>query len=319
MMAPTDDTHVSSSEGMNDRYGSRQTRKRSSRETRPRSAPASLTTGNALKSWALMSPASASIVVSGVTVTTDFDISSPTVTSRIPRIADRLPQPYLLRRWRRGRRTVTGVLPLGAVLLHRAVYSHHLLAHLFHVSLHLRLHLLVHLLHFGLHLLNHSHHPHDPVVAGAVMRLLRERRLDEAEDRQHGESADDSPHRLSSGHAARAAVRSSGSRIINTGMSACRNTASATEPKSSRPSPLRPCVVMAIRSALASRAPSRILATGSPRRTSVVARTPLSRSSRAIPARYSSASARCFSASSTWRVPSIAIAGTGTRTRNSTT
>src|SRR5881628_404889 len=106
----------------------------------------------------------------------------------------------------------------------------------------------------------------------------------------------------------------------NTGTSDWRSTASATEPKSSRPSPLRPWVVIAIRSAPASRAPARISSSGSPRRTIVVVRTPFARSSAAIGARYSS-SARRFSTSSTstYRVPSTTEGGMGKRTRRSTT
>src|SRR5712691_10415763 len=107
----------------------------------------------------------------------------------------------------------------------------------------------------------------------------------------------------------------------NTGMSDRRSTASATEPKSSRPSPLRPCVVIAIRSAPASRAPARISSAGAPRRTILVTRTPFAPSSTAIGAKYSSASRRRFSTSSisTRRDPSTTEGGIGTRTRRSTT
>src|SRR5919197_142714 len=107
----------------------------------------------------------------------------------------------------------------------------------------------------------------------------------------------------------------------NTGISDRRRTASATEPKSSRPRPLRPCVVIAIRSAPDARAPVRISSTGSPRRTIVVVRTPFARSSAATGARYSSASTRRFSTSSTstYRVPSTTEGGMGRRTRRSTT
>src|SRR5207249_7153092 len=86
-------------------------------------------------------------------------------------------------------------------------------------------------------------------------------------------------------------------------------------------SPLRPWVVIAIRSAPASRAPARISSSGSPRRTIVVVFTPFARSSSAIGARYSSASARRFSASSssTYRAPSTTEGRLGRRTRRSTT
>ena len=60
-------------------------------------------------------------------------------------------------------------------------------------------------------------------------------------------------------------------RIRNTGTPVSRSTASATDPNKSLLNPVRPCVVMMIRSAPASRAPARISATGSPQRTSVVA------------------------------------------------
>src|SRR6266849_2135830 len=111
-------------------------------------------------------------------------------------------------------------------------------------------------------------------------------------------------------HAARAITCAAVWRMRNTGTSACDSTAAATEPKSNRLRPLRPCVVIAIRSASTSRAPARISVTGSPRRTAVVTRTPLARSWAAIDARYSSASSG---------VPSTAIGGTGTSTRTRAT
>ena len=50
------------------------------------------------------------------------------------------------------------------------------------------------------------------------------------------------------GDGAAAVVTSYGWRIMNTGTGACRSTASATDPNSSRPSPVRPWVAIAIRS-----------------------------------------------------------------------
>src|SRR6266545_2614040 len=122
-------------------------------------------------------------------------------------------------------------------------------------------------------------------------------------------------------HAARAITCAAVWRMRNTGTSACDSTAAATEPKSNRRRPLRPCVVIAIRSASTSRAPARISATGSPRRTAVVTRTPWARSWAAIDARYSSAPARSFATSSmtSCRAPSTAIGGAGTRTRTRAT
>src|SRR4030095_12396366 len=241
-----------------------------------------------------MSAVSASIVVSGVTVTTGVDISSPTVMSRIARIAAYLlaPSPCLFGRG--GRRcAVAGLHHLGTVLLHHAAHlPHHLLVHLFHLPLHL----LVHLLHLPLHLLHHLHHLRHAFFPGAGIRSLRQRRLEEhSQESEQRESGDHFSHGvppsfrrlrgtryarfpLVMGHwtacqGARAAALSL-ARIRKAGPSAWRNTASATEPNRSRPRPLRPCVVMAIRSASASRAPARISATGSPRRTSFLTRTP---------------------------------------------
>ena len=106
---------------------------------------------------------------------------------------------------------------------------------------------------------------------------------------------------------------------MNTGISARASTAAAIEPKSSRLRPLRPWVVMAMRSASASPAAARICSTGSPWRTVVVTRTPFARSSAATPARYASASARSFSTSSKTTAPSTASGGDGTITRTSVT
>src|SRR5262245_18469155 len=115
-----------------------------------------------------MSPASASIVMSGVTVTTDCDISSPTVTSRIPRIADRLPQlhPTSALAPRALHRDRSSASRRGAAASCRSFPSS--APHLFHVPLHQRLYLLVLLLHLGLHLLNYSHHLRHPGVVRAV-------------------------------------------------------------------------------------------------------------------------------------------------------
>jgi hypothetical protein len=52
-------------------------------------------------------------------------------------------------------------------------------------------------------------------------------------------------------------------------MSAMRSTASATDPKSNRLSPVRPCVVIAITPAVSSRAAAMISCGASPERTAV--------------------------------------------------
>src|SRR6185503_6539667 len=98
------------------------------------------------------------------------------------------------------------------------------------------------------------------------------------------------------------------SRIMRTGILACRSTASATEPNRSRPNPLRPWVVMAMRSVSVSLAAATISGTGSPCRTSVVTRTPSLRRLAATGARYSRASFIRAATSWTvkWLVPSMA-------------
>src|SRR5262245_23214843 len=74
-----------------------------------------------------------------------------------------------------------------------------------------------------------------------------------------------------------------------------------------------------MRSASASLAAVRISSTGSPRRTVVVTRRPLARSSEAAAAKYVSASSRSFSTSSIATAPSMATGGDGTITRTSVT
>src|SRR5262245_9212324 len=123
-------------------------------------------------------------------------------------------------------------------------------------------------------------------------------------------------HRMAS-QTARARTCAAVCRIRNTGIWARASTAAAIDPNSSRLRPLRPWVVIAIRSASASRAAARSWSTGSPWRTVVVTRTPLARSSAATPARYASASARSFSTSSKTTAPSTARDGVGTTTRTS--
>src|SRR5204863_9975059 len=133
----------------------------------------------------------------------------------------------------------------GAVLLHHAAHlPNHLLVRLLHLSLHL----LVHLLHLPLHLLHHLHHLRHALFAWGGIRPLRQRRFGErSQEREHRESGDHSSHSsllslrvMEHSAMLRAAARSLARRIRNTGISEWRNTASATEPKTSRPRPLRP-------------------------------------------------------------------------------